>query len=82
MLGMSAGEERSASGGGGWTNLGGVSGPGRRRSGSGLFRCQAFRDLIDGKDIAHRAGCFRGRRIRITEYFAFQGAEGAERALN
>jgi len=27
VLGMSAGEERSASGGGGWTNLGGVSGP-------------------------------------------------------
>ena len=27
MLGMSAGEERSASGGGGWTNLATVSGP-------------------------------------------------------
>ena len=40
MLGMSAGEERSASGGGGWTNLGGVSGPGgRRRSGSVFFKC-------------------------------------------
>ena len=50
----------------------------RRRRGSGPFRCQAFRDLIDGKDIAHRAGCFRGRRIRITEHFVFQGAEGAE----
>ncbi len=82
MLGMSAGEERSASGGGGWTNLASLFGPGRRRSGSGPFRCQAFRDLIDGKDIAHRAGCFRIAIIRITEHFAFQGAEGAERALN
>ena len=83
MLGMSAGEERSASGGGGWANLATVSVSGRRRRrGSGLFRCQAFRDLIDEKDIAHRAGCFRGRRIRITEHFVFQGAEGAERALN
>ena len=82
MLGMSAGEERSATGGGGWTNLACVSGPGRRRSGSGPFRCQAFRDLIDGKDIAHRDGCFRMTFIRITAHFAFQGAEGAERALN
>ena len=50
-----------------------------RRSGSGPFRCQAFRDLIDGKDIAHRAGCFRVAIIRITEHFVFQGAEaGAE----
>ena len=79
MLGMSAGEERSASGGGGWTNLACVSGPGRRRSGSGPFRCQAFRDLIDGKDIAHRAGCFWAREMQITEHFVFQGAE---RALN
>ena len=43
-----------------------------------FFSCQAFRDLIDGKDIAHRAGCFRIAIIRITEHFAFQGAEGAE----
>ena len=27
VLGMSAGEERSATGGGGWTNLDGLSGP-------------------------------------------------------
>ncbi len=59
MLGMSAGEERSASGGGGWTNLACLFGPGGRRSGSVFFSCQAFLDLIDGKDIAHRAGCFR-----------------------
>ena len=78
---MSAGEERSASGGGGWTNSASLSGPGgRRRSGSLPFSCQAFRDLIDGKDIAHRAGCFRVAIIRITEHFVFQGAEGAEAA--
>ena len=61
MLGMSAGEERSASGGGGWTNLDRVF----ARAvvvvvvDRIFFQCQAFRDLIDGKDIAHRAGCFR-----------------------
>ena len=41
MLGMSAGEERSASGGGGWTNLDRVfvsRGRRRRRSGSDFFK--------------------------------------------
>ena len=80
VLGMSAGKERSALAGGGWANSVPLFVLRRRRSGSVFFRCSAFRDLIDEKDIAHRAMCFWGRRIRITEHFVFQGASGAAAA--
>ena len=52
----------------------------RHRSSSGRVQMLAFRDLIDEKDIAHRAVCLWGQEMRITEHFVFQGA--SRRSLN